>query len=108
MTMIRSLVPVPTPTSRRVEPAGKARRSNDRPSQPKNALVPVPTPESSQPRAKTLYRARNAAAEVVVQAIAGSPRRGIRAEASEQDRYRRAYAQAAEQPAPRHRWERSA
>lgn len=108
MTMIRSLVPVPTPTARRVEPAGKARRSNDRPPQRENALVPVPTPNESQPRAKTVYRARHAAAEVVVQVIAGNPRRGIRAEASEQDRYRRAYAQAATQPAPRPRWEKSA
>lgn len=108
MTTIRSLVPVPTPTARRVEPAGKARRSNDRPPQRQNALVPVPTQDTSAPRAKTVLRARNAAAEVVVQLAAGAPRRGIRAETSEQDRYRRAYAQAAEQPAPRHRWERSA
>ena len=108
MTTIRSLVPVPTPTSRRVDPAGKARRSNDRPPQRQTALVPVPTPEPSQPRAKTLYRARNAAAEVVVQLAAGTPRRGIRAEASEQARYRQAYAQASEQPAPRPRWEKSA
>ncbi|MBO6796591.1 hypothetical protein [Maricaulis sp.] len=108
MTMIRSLVTVPTPTSRRVPPVGKASGSNDRPSQPQNALVPVPTQRESEPRAKTSLRARNAAAEVVVQVIAGNPRRGIRAEASEQARYRRAYANAAATPAPRPRWEKCA
>ena len=108
MTMIRSLVTVPTPTARRVPPAGKARGSNDRPPRRENALVPVVTAPAQKPRAKTSHRARNAAAEVVVQVIAGQPRRGIRAEASEQDRYRRAYAQAAGQPAPRPRGEKCA
>ena len=106
--MIRSLVPVPTPTARRVEPAGKACRSNDRPPRRENALVPVPTPDASEPRAKSVYRARHAAAEVIVQVIAGNPRRGIRAEASEQARYRAAYANSAAQPAARPRWEKSA
>ncbi|MEC9251277.1 MAG: hypothetical protein VX501_11550 [Pseudomonadota bacterium] len=108
MTMIRSLVTVPTPTARRVPPAGEARGSNDRPPQPRNALVPVPTQRQTEPRSKSTLRARNAAAEVVVQVIAGNPRRGIRAEASEQDRYRRAYATAAAAPTPRPRWEKCA
>lgn len=108
MTIIRSLVTVPTPTARRVPPAGEARGSNDRPPQRQTALVPVPTQRESEPRAKSSLRARNAAAEVVVQVIAGNPRRGIRAEASEQARYRRAYANAATSPAPRPRWEKCA
>ena len=108
MTMIRSLVTVPTPTARRVPPAGEARGSNDRPPQPRNALVPVPTQRQTEPRSKSTLRARNAAAEVVVQVIAGNPRRGIRAEASEQDRYRRAYAAAAAALTPRPRWEKCA
>lgn len=95
--MIRSHT-VPTPTARRVQPAADARGSNDRPSQQSTALVPVPTPRPSKPRAKTTYRARNAATEVMVQVIAGTPKRGIRAEASEQARYHRTYAQAANQP----------
>ena len=106
--MIRSLVTVPTPTARRVPPAGEARGSNDRPPQPRNALVPVQTQRQTEPRSKSTLRARNAAAEVVVQVIAGNPRRGIRAEASEQDRYRRAYATAAAAPTPRPRWEKCA
>ena len=106
--MIRSLVTVPTPTNRRVPPAGKARGSNDRPPRRENALVPVPTQRDPEPRAKNTLRARNAAAEVVVQVIAGNPRRGIRAEASEQARYRSAYANASAQPAPRPRWEKCA
>lgn len=108
MTTIRSHT-VPTPTARRVAPTADARGSNDRPPQPGRALVPVPTPRESAPRAKNTVRARNAAAEVVVQMIGGQPRRGLKAEATEQARYRRAYAQAAAQstpPAPR--WERSA
>jgi len=109
MTMIRALVPVPTPTARRVEPAGKARRSKDHPPRRENALVHVPTPNvSDAPRAKTVFRARNAAPEVLVQIIAGAAPRGIRSEASEIDRYRRAYAQAASPVAPRPRWEKSA
>jgi hypothetical protein len=105
--MIRSL-PVPTPTARRVKPAAEARGSNDRPSRRDRALVVVPTPVESKPRAKTTVRARNAAAEVVIQVIGGQPRRGLKAEASEQDRYRRAYAQAAQTQTPSPRWERRA
>ena len=97
MTMIRTHS-VPTPTARRVQPAADARGSNDRPSQQSRALVPVPTPRPSKPRAKTTYRARNAATEVMVQVIAGNPKRGIRAEATELQRYHRTYAQAATGP----------
>tara|TARA_R110002072_G_scaffold41381_8_gene116310 strand:+ start:5130 stop:5294 length:165 start_codon:yes stop_codon:yes gene_type:complete len=53
-------------------------------------------------------RAQVAPAELIVQIIAGTPRRGIRAENSEQARYRRAYHQAAQKSAPLPQWERRA
>jgi len=103
MTMISRHIPVPTSSARRVPPAGKAATSGDRKPQQERALVLVPTPRSEKPKQKSIYRARNAASEVVVQVIAGPQRRGLKAETSEQDRYRRAYAQAAQsrQPSPR-------
>ena len=110
MTTIRSAYPVPIPTSRRVEPAGRARGSNDRPARQERALVTVPTPQSSERDApRNFVRARPATAEVMVQVIAGQPRRGLKAEASELDRYRRTYAQAAKPAAaPRPSMERRA
>lgn len=105
MTMIRMHS---VPTARRVQPAADARGSQDRPPQQSRALVPVPNPRPSKPRAKTTFRARNAAAEVMVQVIAGTPQRGIRAEASELARYHRTYAQAGQAPAPRPRLDRCA
>jgi hypothetical protein len=44
----------------------------------------------------------------MVQIIGGEPRRGLRAEPSEIARYRRTYAQAAQQKAPPPKWERRA
>lgn len=107
MTMIRNHT-VPTPTARRVTPAAESRGSHDRPPQQSRALVPVPTPRPSKPRAKTTSRARNAAAEVTVQMIAGAPKRGIRAESSEVARYHRTYAQASQPITRRPRLERCA
>tara|TARA_R110000868_G_scaffold277963_1_gene537741 strand:- start:922 stop:1248 length:327 start_codon:yes stop_codon:yes gene_type:complete len=108
MTQIRSQLPVPIPTSRRIEPTGSASGSNDRQPRREHALVSVPTPHSSEASPKTSVRAQLAAAEVIVQVIAGNPRRGIRAETSEQARYRRAYSQAAQKSAPPPVWERRA
>tara|TARA_R110000868_G_scaffold177224_3_gene415558 strand:- start:508 stop:672 length:165 start_codon:yes stop_codon:yes gene_type:complete len=53
-------------------------------------------------------RAQVAPAELIVQIIAGTPRRGIRAENSEQARYRRAYHDATQKNAPPPMWERRA
>tara|TARA_R110002051_G_scaffold259449_5_gene319083 strand:- start:171013 stop:171177 length:165 start_codon:yes stop_codon:yes gene_type:complete len=53
-------------------------------------------------------RAQVATAELIVQIIAGTPRRGIRAENSEQARYRRAYHDASQKSAPTPMWERRA
>lgn len=116
MITIRSAYPVPTPTSRRVEPAGRARGSNahdfnQRPPRQEGALVPVPTPQSAERESdRSFVRSRPATAEVMVQIIGGGdqPRRGLRAEPSEIDRYRRTYAQAAQQKAPPPKWERRA
>ena len=109
MTTIRSAYPVPTPTSRRVEPAGRARGSKDRPPRQDRALLPVPTPHSAErDSARSYVRARPATAEVMVQIIGDQPRRGLKAEPSEIARFRRTYAQAAEQKAPPPKWERRA
>jgi hypothetical protein len=106
--MIRSSLPVPIQTARRVPPAGGAASSNDHTPQQERALVIVPTPRDRKPRQKTARRARNAAAEVVVQIIAGPQRRGLKAETSELARYRTAYAQAAQTKTPPPVWERRA
>ena len=113
MTTIRSQLPVPILTSRRIEPTGSASGSNaneynGRQQRREHALVSVPTPHSSEASPKTSVRAQLAAAEVIVQVIAGNPRRGIRAETSEQARYRRAYSQATQKSAPPPVWERRA
>lgn len=110
MTTIRSAYPVPIPTSRRVEPASRARGSNDRPASQERALVTVPTPQSSERDApRNFVRARPATSEVMIQVIAGQPRRGIKADASEIDRYRRTYEKAAQPAAVQApQWERRA
>lgn len=95
MMMISRPITVPTSTARRVTPAAATASSDDRPAQQERALVLVPTPRDQKPRAKTTKRARNAAPEVVVQIIAGPQRRGLKAERSEVNRYRQAYALAA-------------
>lgn len=110
MTVIRSAYSVPTPTRRRVEPAGRARGSNDRPPRQERALVAVPARErAEQDSERSFARARPAMAEVMVQIIGGDvPRRGLKAEPSEVERFRRTYAQAAQQNAPAPKWERRA
>lgn len=108
MITIRSPYPVPTLTSRRIEPAGSARGSNDRQPRQDRAHAPVPTPHAAAAEPQSYTRAQVAPAELIVQIIAGSPRRGIRAENSEQARYRRAYHQAAQKSAPLPQWERRA
>jgi hypothetical protein len=110
MTTIRSAYSVPTPTSRRVEPAGRARGSNDRPSRQDRALVPVPTPHGSEREsARSYVRSRPATAEVMVQIIGDAPRRGLKAEPSEIARFRRTYEQAAQPLTSRDpKWERCA
>lgn len=114
MTTIRSAYPVPTPTSRRIEPAGRARGSNafdsnQRPPRREGALVPIPAPQTTErERDRSFVRARPATAEVMVQIIGGDLRRGLKAEASEIARYRRTYAQAAQKQAPPPKWERRA
>lgn len=108
--MISRHTPVPTSTARRIASAADvASSSDDRPEQQERALVLVPTPRDQKPRAKTTNRARNAASEVVTQIIAGPQRRGLKAEPSEINRYRQAYAQAStRRPAPAPRMERRA
>lgn len=109
MTTIRSAYSVPTPTSRRIEPAGRARGSQDRPPRQERALVTVPTPQSNErDGARSFVRARPATAEVMVQIIGDAPRRGLKAEPSEIERFRRTYAQASETKTPPPMWERRA
>lgn len=110
MTTIHSAYPVPTPTRRRVEPAGRARGSNDRPPRQDSALVTVPTRQRTESESeRSFVRARPATAEVMVQIIGGDvPRRGLKAEPSEVERFRRTYAQAAQPSAPAPKWERCA
>ena len=109
MTTIRSAYSVPTPTRRRVEPAGRARGSNDRPPR-QDAPVTVPTRQRTEREDdRSFVRARPATAEVMVQIIGGDvPRRGLKAEPSEVERFRRTYAQAATPNAPAPKWERRA
>jgi len=109
MTTIRSAYSVPTPTRRRVEPAGRARGSNDRPPR-QDAPVTVPTRQGTEREDdRSFVRARPATAEVMVQIIGGDvPRRGLKAEPSEVERFRRTYAQAATPNAPAPKWERRA
>ena len=58
---------------------------------------------------RSFVRARPATAEVMVQIIGGDiPRRGIKADPSEVERFRRTYAQAAQPSAPAPKWERRA
>jgi len=106
--MISRHISVPTSSARRVAPAGKAASSGDQPKPQNQALVLVPTPRTEPSKKKSVYRARNAASEVVVQIIAGPQRRGLKAENSELARYRRAYAQASQSQAPAPRMERRA
>ncbi len=108
MITIRSPYPVPTLTNRRIEPAGSARGSNDRQPRHDRAHAPVPTPHSTTAQPQSSVRAQVATAELIVQIIAGTPRRGIRAENSEQARYRRAYHDASQKSAPTPMWERRA
>ena len=110
MTTIRRTSYVPTLSSRRIEPAGSACGSNDRPPRQDRALVTVPTPQSRQHRSGDAgsERARPATAEVMVQIIAGPQRRGLKAEPSERERYRRTYEQASQGMAPPPKWERRA
>ncbi|WP_300540659.1 hypothetical protein [Maricaulis sp.] len=109
MTTIRSAYPVPIPTSRRVEPAGRARGSNDRPPRQEQALVPVPTPQTNAREGeRSFVRARPATAEVMVQIIGDAPRRGLKADPSEVARFRRTYEQAAQKRTPPPKWERRA
>ena len=108
MITIRSPYPVPTLSSRRIEPASSARGSNDRQPRQDRAHAPVPTPQTTASQPQSSVRAQVAPAELIVQIIAGTPRRGIRAENSEQARYRRAYHQAAQKSAPLPQWERRA
>ncbi|MDF1769517.1 hypothetical protein [Maricaulis sp.] len=109
MTTIRSAYSVPTPTSRRIEPASRARGSQDRPPRQERALVTVPTPQSNERDSdRSFVRARPATAEVMVQIIGDAPRRGLKAEASEVERFRRTYAQAAQMTTPPPMWERRA
>lgn len=108
MITIRSPYPVPTLTSRRIEPAGSARGSNDRQPRQDRAHAPVPTPHPTTADPQSHVRAQVAPAELIVQIIAGAPRRGIRAENSELVRYRRAYHEASQKSAPLPRWERRA
>lgn len=108
MITIRSQYPVPTLTSRRIKPAGSARGSNDRQPRQDRAQPPVPTPHAAAADPQSYVRAQVAPAELIVQIIAGTPRRGIRAETSEQARYRRAYHDAAQKNAPAPKWERRA
>ena len=108
MITIRSQYPVPTLTSRRIEPAGSARGSNDRQPRQDRAHAPVPTPHSTAANPQSYVRAQVAPAELIVQIIAGTPRRGIRADSSEQARYRRAYHDATQKNAPPPMWERRA
>ncbi len=108
MITIRSPYPVPTLTNRRIEPAGSARGSNDRQPRQDRAQAPVPTPHVAATRSQPHVRAQVAPAELIVQIISGAPRRGIRAETSEQARYRRAYQDATQKSAPPPMWERRA
>ncbi|GLK53692.1 MAG: hypothetical protein CMH93_05655 [Oceanicaulis sp.] len=110
MTTIRSAYSVPTPTRRRVEPAGRARGSSDHPPRQDRALVTVPTRQKTDGDAeRSFVRTRPATAEVMVQIIGGDiPRRGIKADPSEVERFRRTYAQAAQPSAPAPKWERRA
>jgi len=109
MTTIRSAYPVPTPSRRRVEPAGRARGSNDRPPR-QDAPVTVPTRQRTERDSdRSFVRARPATAEVMVQIIGGDmPRRGLKAEPSEVERFRRTYEKAAAPSAPAPKWGRSA
>ena len=111
MITIRSAYSVPTPSSRRIEPAADARGSNDRQPSQDRALVTVPTPKASQSSSRedrSFERARPATAELTVQILAGPQRRGLRAERSEVERYRRTYEQATQSKAPPPKWERRA
>ena len=105
MTQIGRTFSVPTPPARRIKPAAAASGSdfsNDEqtPRRDSARRLPVPTAraerrEQEAPRA----RLRPPSAALVVQLIAGAPRRGLKAEPLEQDRYRRAYADRAAAPA---------
>ncbi|WP_323761714.1 hypothetical protein [Maricaulis sp.] len=109
MTTIRSAYSVPTPTSRRIEPASRVRGSQDRPPRQDRALVTVPTPQTSERDSdRSFVRARPATAEVMVQIIGDAPRRGLKAEASELERFRRTYAATSDKKAPPPMWERRA
>ncbi|MHA6288911.1 hypothetical protein [Maricaulis sp. CAU 1757] len=109
MTVIQRAYIVPTPTSRRIAPTVGAHGSNDREPQQDRARPSVPTRKpADRSREQGYARARPATAEVIVQIIAGPQRRGLKADASEQARYRRTYEQASEQKAPPPQWERRA
>ena len=114
MTQIGRNLPVPIPSAQRVAPADAASGSNSgsHDHQPRRdaARLPVPNrPAERREEARPGPRARSASAAVVVQLIAGQPRRGLKAEQAELDRYRRAYARAAApRTAPRPEWEKSA
>ena len=73
-------------------------------------MSPVPTPHSTErDSARSYVRSRPATAEVMVQIIGDTPRRGLKAEPSEVERFRRTYEQAAQPLRPTApKWERCA
>lgn len=97
MTTIRSHTSIPYETARRVQAVRRAARSNDRPPRAERKVgLPVPVSPEPEQRSHPLHRPVPPAAEVVVQLMAGHPARGLKAEPSEQHRYRETYARIAD------------
>lgn len=105
----RPALPVPTPRSARVQPASKAASASDAPARaPRPATPPRPEPGAPAPQPAAIA-AQCSSAGISIQDAFPHPRRGLRADASERQRYRRAYdAAQTTAPGPRPRLERSA
>jgi len=105
MTQIGRTLPVPTPVQR-TRRTGAAAGSDFQPHseqyerERRQARADADRREQRRDPGQSDARSRTATAGLMVQLLAGAPRRGIRAESSEQDRYRRAYAGAPVSAAP--------
>lgn len=105
MTQISRTLPVPTSVrrTRRADAAsgsGFSAHQDQEDRERRQARFTADRRAERRDPGQSEARARTATAGLMVQMMAGAPRRGIRAEASEQARYRRAYSGASVSAAP--------
>ena len=105
----RPALPVPTRRSARVQPASEAASASDAPDRAPQPVTPPRQETGATPAQPAAIAAQCSSAGISIQDAFPHPRRGLRADASERQRYRRAYdaAQTAA-PGPRPQLERSA